>query len=225
MTTEKQIAANRQNAKNSTGPRTEYGKRRSRRNAIRHGLTAETVIDVLEDPAVYKALQRAIYADYRPRSNFELQLVARLVSLLWRLRRAVAIESGLLNIHAGILRKRKHPKALARESLDIFYTVSPSISPAAQSNTDQQREVPIETAHSGIARSFLRLASIDSGVFDRLGRYEMSLWRQTVQIVLLLNSVNRGANEYADTENKYLQLRHLAGRRRRAVWPPFAISD
>ena len=224
MATEKQIAANRQNAKSSTGPRTDYGKRRSRRNALRHGLTAETVIDVLEDPAAYRALQRAIYADYCPRSNFELQLVGRLVSLLWRLRRAVAIESGLLNIQAEILRKRKHPKVPAREALDIFYTVIPFLSSAPQSNTDQQREAPNETAHSGIARSFLRLASIDSGVFDRLGRYEMSLWRQTVQIVLLLNSVSRGANEYADSENKYLQLRHLAGRRRRAVWPPFEIS-
>ena len=106
MATEKQIAANRQNAKYSTGPRTERGKRRSRRNAIRHGLMAETVIDVLEDAAVYKTLQRAIYADYRPRSNFELELVARLVSLLWRLRRAVAIESGLLGISAKALCKQ-----------------------------------------------------------------------------------------------------------------------
>ncbi len=185
---------------------------------------AETVIDVHEDPAAYKALQRAIYTDYHPRSNFELQLVARLVSLLWRLRRAVAIESGLLNIQAEILQKRRHPKAPARKALDVFYTVIPSLSPAAQSNTDQQRESPNEIAHSGIARSFLRLASIDSGVFDRLGRYEMSLWRQTVQIVLLLNSVSRGANEYAASEHKYLQLRHLAGRRRRALWPPFVAS-
>ena len=82
MSTEKQIAANRLNAKSSTGPRTEHGKRRSRRNAFRHGLTAETVIDVLEDQADYKALASRIKADYRPRSNFELELVARLVSLL-----------------------------------------------------------------------------------------------------------------------------------------------
>ena len=53
MRTDKQLDANRQNAKNSTGPRTEHGKHRSRRNAFRHGLTAETVIDVLEDPADY----------------------------------------------------------------------------------------------------------------------------------------------------------------------------
>src|SRR5690349_5777253 len=100
MATERQIAANRQNAKSSTGPRTIYGKRRSRRNAMRHGMTAETVIDVFEEPAAYRALQRAIYADYRPRSNFELQLVGRLVSLLWRLRRATAIESDMLTIQA-----------------------------------------------------------------------------------------------------------------------------
>jgi hypothetical protein len=72
MATDKQIAANRLNAKNSTGPRTNAGKHRSRRNATRHGLTAETTIGVLEDPAAYKALQRAIYSDYRPGTNFEL---------------------------------------------------------------------------------------------------------------------------------------------------------
>jgi len=59
----------RQNAKNSTGPRTEHGKRRSRRNAIRYKLTAETVIDVLEDPADYRVLEAAIInADYRART-------------------------------------------------------------------------------------------------------------------------------------------------------------
>jgi hypothetical protein len=73
MTTDKQIAANRQNAKSSTGPRTEHGKRRSRRNAVRHGLTAETVIDVFEDPADYQALEAEINADFRPRTNFELE--------------------------------------------------------------------------------------------------------------------------------------------------------
>ena len=47
MTSDKQIAANRENAKRSTGPRSAGGKRKSRRNAFRHGLTAETVIGVL----------------------------------------------------------------------------------------------------------------------------------------------------------------------------------
>jgi hypothetical protein len=51
-----QIEANRRNAFRSTGPKTEAGKRRSRRNAVRHRLTAETVIEVLEDPEVYRSL-------------------------------------------------------------------------------------------------------------------------------------------------------------------------
>ena len=44
MTSLKQIAANRRNALKSTGPTTSEGKQRSRCNAVRHGLTAETVI-------------------------------------------------------------------------------------------------------------------------------------------------------------------------------------
>jgi hypothetical protein len=234
MTTDRQLEASRQNAKNSTGPKTERGKRRSRRNAFRHGLTAETIIDVLEDPADYAALEAAINADYRPGTNFELELVARLVSLLWRLRRAVAIESGLINIQADALRKRNTPnsKQPDRSKLNVFYNLIPPC-PTEQIGSDQQGSerntsvrirhlVKSNTARSDIARSFLRLANLDNGVFERLGRYEMSLWRQTVQIMLLLNSINRAAkDEYADCDAKYLHLKNSPREWRRLRWPPF----
>lgn len=77
-------------------------------------------------------------------------------------------------------------------------------------------------ARSDIARSFLRLANLDSGAFERLGRYEMSLWRQTVQIILLLNSINHGANDgNADCDDKCLYLKNVPRKRRRILWPPF----
>ena len=133
MATEKQIIANQQNAQHSTGPRTESGKRRSRRNAIRHGLTAETVIDSLEDAADYMAFERAIKSDYSPQTAIEGQLVSRLASLLWRLRRAVTIESGLLSIQAGIIRdqsaaRRMRASNRAFSNMDWNRTVPRSLS-------------------------------------------------------------------------------------------------
>src|SRR5438046_10002382 len=100
MSSFRQIDANRRNAQRSTGPVTEEGKKRSRRNALRHGLTAETVIEALEDAEDYAAFEMAVTADYHAQSAVERELVLRLASLLWRLRRATAIESGLFKIQA-----------------------------------------------------------------------------------------------------------------------------
>src|SRR5215218_805189 len=107
MTSIKQMEANRRNASKSTGPTTAAGKERSRCNALRHGLTAETVIGALEDAEDYKAFEAAIIADYDAQTAVERELVLRLASLLWRLRRASAIETGLFEIHAGQLLDRQ----------------------------------------------------------------------------------------------------------------------
>src|SRR6266487_6963330 len=108
MTSFRQIETNRRNATRSTGPNTEEGKRRSRQNAIRHGLCAETVIEIIEDIEDYGAFEAAVIADYDARTAVERELVLRLASLLWRLRRATAIETDLLRIQAGILCDRRN---------------------------------------------------------------------------------------------------------------------
>jgi hypothetical protein len=237
MATEKQIAANRQNAQKSTGPNTERGKRRSRRNAIRHGLMAETVIDVLEDAAAYKALQRAIHTDYRPRSNFELELVGRLVSLLWRLRRAVAIESGLLEISAKALCNQDLTNNVRPNYDELpFYAHISTLVPKAHTNSDQGRAEPngieedtnessaMQKLKHNTARSFTQISRIESDVFERLGRYEMRLWRQAVQVILLLNSINHGSENLAFGGDKYFRLGNAAAKRQRTLWPPFVTS-
>lgn len=106
MATIKQLHANRLNALKSTGPRTEEGKLKSRLNAVRHGLTAETVIAALEDAEDYKAFEQKIAADYSPTTAIGQELVARLASVLWRLRRSTRIEYGLLQIQAELMRGR-----------------------------------------------------------------------------------------------------------------------
>jgi hypothetical protein len=103
MTSFRQFEANRHNARKSTGPVTQEGKQRSRCNAVRHGLTAETVIGALEDAEDYREFEAAIIADYDAQSAVERELVLRLASLLW-LRRATTMETGLFEIQADHLR-------------------------------------------------------------------------------------------------------------------------
>src|SRR5437868_12200933 len=112
MTTYRQIEANRRNARHSTGPITEEGKLRSRQNAVRHGLTAETVIGALEDAEDYRAFEAAGIGDYEAQSAVERELVLRLASLLWRIRRATTMETGLFEIQAThLLEFRKSREA------------------------------------------------------------------------------------------------------------------
>ena len=202
MASDRRIAANRLNAKKSTGPITDEGKQRSRRNALSRGLTAETIINVLEDPANYTAFEAEIRGGYQPRTAVEHELVSRLASLLWRLRRATAIESGLLQIEAEVSRAQTaHKRTEVRRRnarLSVFYSLGVSqpesietaetersdVSPSA-SNENSEAIPPLQ---SGMARAFLRLAKARGGAFERLGRYEASLWRQTAQTIILLNS-------------------------------------
>src|SRR6202034_924969 len=98
MTSFSQWQGHRRNARKSTGPITDEGKQRSRCNAVRHGLTAETVIGALEDADDYQAFEAAIIADYDAQSAVERELVLRLASTMWRLRRATIMETGLFEI-------------------------------------------------------------------------------------------------------------------------------
>src|ERR1700739_2029808 len=124
MTSFRRIEANRRNARLSTGPVTEEGKRKSRQNALRHGLTAETVIDALEDAEDYAAFELAVTSDYDAQTSVERELVLRLASLLWRLRRATAIETGLFKIQARHLlqfRASRQAHQKRQNIIDIIY--------------------------------------------------------------------------------------------------------
>jgi hypothetical protein len=184
------LEANRRNALRSTGPRTEDGKQRSRVNALRHGLTAETVVGSLEDAEDYKAFEAAIIADYEAETAVARELVLRLASLLWRLRRANAIEADLFEIQVEALRQRQLAVATQTPD-DIVYkafisTASQETGEWQQSNGDQRGD-EYKTSIRHLTHSFLRLADLDSRAFERLNRYEAALWRQTKQTLYALH--------------------------------------
>ena len=207
MTSFRQWQANRNNARKSTGPNTNEGKRSSRCNAVRHGLTAETVIGALEDAEDYKAFEAAIIADYDAQSAVERELVLRLASALWRLRRATAIETGLFEIEAEHLSGMSESRRLQPASREVVYALfrpaHPGIHSGGAASTpptdatellprfDPQTEEPAGDPSLHVAQCFLRLANLPNYALDRLSRYEYTLWRQVAQTLFALDNLNR----------------------------------
>src|SRR5215470_8642367 len=203
MTSVKQFEANRRNSLKSTGPKTETGKQASRCNAVRHGLTAETVIGALEDAEDYGAFEAAIIADYDAQSAVERELVLRLASLLWRLRRATTIETGLFEIQADHLsdfRKTHQISPASREFVYRLFNANSDRQSASGGLANETETKPARTpaASQGqpapvveVARCFLRLANLPNYALDRLSRYEAILWRQVGRILFALHALDR----------------------------------
>ena len=187
MSSFKQIEANRRNASKSTGPTTDEGKERSRCNAVRHGLTAETIIAGLEDADDYQAFEAAVIADYDAQTAVERELVLRLASVLWRLRRATGIESGIFESVTQGSAQQDDPLsngAQVNSATDRLYVVAAI--PLRDARV--QQDVPLKTA---ITDRFLRLAELPTFPLDRLNRYEHLLWRQARQLVTTIESLRR----------------------------------
>jgi hypothetical protein len=85
--TPRRLAANRENAQHSTGPRTESGKLRASRNSLHHHAFSAHLCHPGEDEHNFHLLRNAILADLAPQSILELCLADRVVSAAWRLRR------------------------------------------------------------------------------------------------------------------------------------------
>jgi hypothetical protein len=198
MTSYRQIDANRRNAVKSTGPRTDAGKRVARCNAVRHGLTAETVIGALEDAEDYKAFEAAITADYDAQSAIERELVLRLASLLWRLRRATTMETGLFEIQAEHLSSYRQTRQLLPNSQDVIHAVfggtdldNSDVSAKDLVRTTRPSAIKPSNPTIEFARCFLRLANLPNFALDRLSRYEATLWRQVGRILFALDALDR----------------------------------
>ena len=206
MTSQKQIEANRRNALLSTGPQTEEGKDTSRQNALRHGLTAETVID-MEDAAEYAAFEAEILAEYDPQSLIERELTLRLASLSWRLRRANLIETGLLQIQCEPTCDDNGTHPAQGPNVQLLKRVMERFG----SNRSKEAGPDMTSAHTAnkkraITDCFMRLAELPSAPFERIGRYEAALWRQFVQALFALDEAKRH--------------RLVASRRRFTPYPP-----
>ena len=87
----------RANGAKSHGPKTAEGKEASSRNAIKHGLTAHTLILQCEPPEDYQAMLAEHIAIHQPATPPEKELVDQMAIARWRIRRFVAAETDLID--------------------------------------------------------------------------------------------------------------------------------
>ncbi len=93
---EKRLAANRENAKKSTGPRTDEGKARSSRNAVKHGFRASSFTVVrLEDLDEVEKLKADAVACYKPVNSQELVAVERIAMAQQQIFRGGRLDAGM----------------------------------------------------------------------------------------------------------------------------------
>ena len=95
MASSAQALVNKENAQQSTGPRTAAGKRTSSQNAVRHGLTGQLVVLPTEDASKYEDFRAKLFADLAPQGTVEEMLSQTLADNEWRAERARTLEANI----------------------------------------------------------------------------------------------------------------------------------
>lgn len=113
MTTQKQIDANRRNAQKSTGPRTAEGKAAVAQNALKHGLRADKPEMPEAEWEGFDRFFKATFEHFKPEGYMEETLTERIAVANWRLKRAVRIESEMIDYQFTLARNLRaiYPRA------------------------------------------------------------------------------------------------------------------
>jgi hypothetical protein len=211
MATEKQIAANRANAKRSSGPQTPEGKIRSSMNSRKHGLSAKTIVIDGEDPAEFEELLNDLIRDFNPRPGCEYELVCQLAAKFWRLRRVPRFEASFLRTQQTIVYRDPRFEQIIREQTACRSLRQPVTSKhlpkhlqptgkvePAQEFGDIEKEVRAhyEKAFPPEARQPVSSPSENQEMLAKVSRYEIAL----------MNSIGR-------TLNMLLGLQNMRGAR------------
>lgn len=183
---DKQVRANRRNAGKATGPRSDPGKARASRNALRHGMFAAEVLLPGEDAAALRELQQGIFRALSPQDELERELAERVVAAQWRLRRARGAERAALTPEwrqpgerttAERALDRAAREAQRANLLGLFDKYGWEPGPAGEAAVDAVVEQdhaprPQSAPEIALARDF---GFMGTGVVERLGRYAQRL--------------------------------------------------
>jgi hypothetical protein len=190
VATARQVNANRENAKRSTGPKTAAGKANVRYNAMKHGLLAEAALLPDENEATFRDFSARIRSDLHPVGEMEFILVDRITNILWRLRRFSHVETGLF-VREAVADERAGLDAMWEARRSQHVDPRPEKSSARRSEMDAKVDevlVALEVAYLGHseardANPRQRLGdafaydAATGNAFTKLARYETQLNR------------------------------------------------
>ena len=192
MATDKQLKANRANARKSMGPRSQEGKARSRRNSRKHGLTATTLVTGYEDPGQFEELRDELMTEHDPQSALECELVERLAVITWRQRRVPVFEAAIL-------------QACQAEAAPLVVVIEGFGRPDEMEDrqneaTEDRQSEATKTAESAqkraikLGKGLIGKGAAGSDALGKLARYEaflMNAFAKTLQMLLLLQDNRR----------------------------------
>ena len=121
MATQAQIAANRNNALLSTGPRTTEGKAQSSQNAVSSGLFTRKNCVQPQERDEYNNLYTAMWNNLSPVGPMEEMFATEIVRGAWRLRRCATAEADLSEIVEGEARANHENRLIYQPGIGPFY--------------------------------------------------------------------------------------------------------
>ena len=215
MASQKQIEANRANAKKSTGPKTVAGKLRSRQNAWKHGLSAEVIVALGENPEAFDELRSELMLQHSPQGSLECELVDRIAGLLWRLRRATVFEAAILDYHQAMIAYEEvmhEPREREMRAVESVATLMRKErwgaegiqSEAVYENQERLDEGSILFARSARLGCVLHDDAVNGNALGKLGRHETTLMNnlaKTLKMLLDLQSSRRQTEAAAAEED------------------------
>jgi hypothetical protein len=171
----RKLAANRQNAQKSTGPRTPQGKEISSKNATTHALFCSRLLLPSESKRAFHNLRHAYLHRLNPQDLPELHLADRIVSIAWRLKR---IQQADHDLHLGQSHHfedkpgdHENDPDLTEEDLDhSFPPLSPGLVIAATLN-----ESAHSPQHNGRTTAYERLLAIENRLHGMMSRAQKEL--------------------------------------------------
>jgi hypothetical protein len=187
------LAANRANAARSTGPCTPEGKARSAQNAVTHGMTAQTSRLHGESKEELDELAREMAADLRPHGSAEREIVARVVSLTWRLRRVAQVEEAMWNADMVERLKAADVRLQMRERNEPLWDADDD------DDDDDDDVVSLRSGAQFVASQFV--VKRGTSPIERLALYEQRLDRALHAAYRQLRALREMREEFADEDD------------------------